>query len=170
MMKQHDPGLLRHHGVEILYEDEHVIAVNKPANLLVLPDRYNAALPFLSGILTATKGKIFVVHRIDKETSGVMLFARSSEAHAALNHDFRKKLVRKTYLALVRGTISAKKGKVDMPISPSRRVRGMMIVDRAGGKESRTDYAVLEEFSGFALVEVKPETGRTHQIRVHFSA
>ena len=168
-MKHHNPALLRHHGVEILYEDESVLAVNKPANLLVLPDRYNAGLPFLSGILKEAMGKVFVVHRIDKETSGVILFARTAEAHAALNHDFRKQLVRKKYLALVRGNVSPTVGEVDVPIIPSRKERGVMIIDRDGGKESRTTYAVLEEFSGFSLVEAKPETGRTHQVRIHLS-
>ena len=156
--------------IEILYEDEHVIAVNKAAGLLVLPDRYNPSLPFLSGILKTAKGRIFVVHRIDKETSGIILFARTPEAHAALNHDFRKHLVRKTYLALCRGGTSQKEGEVNLPIVASRRERGRMIVDEDSGKESRTHYAILEEFSGFSLVEAKPESGRTHQIRIHMSS
>jgi len=169
-MKSQEHWLLRQHGVEVLYEDEHVLAVNKPPNLLVLPDRYDPSLPFLSGILKAAKGKIFVVHRIDKETSGLILFARTPEAHAALNHDFRKHLVRKTYLALVRGKNSKKEGEIDLPIAPSRRERGKMIVEQDSGKESRTHYAILEEFNGFSLVEAKPESGRTHQIRIHLSA
>lgn len=158
------------YDIEILYEDEHVIAVNKPAGLLVLPDRYNASLPHLLGMLKESKGRIFVVHRIDKETSGAILFARNPEAHAALNHDFRKHLVRKRYLALCRGVAEKDKGEIDLPIVASRRERGRMIVDEKSGKESRTHYVILEEFNGLSLVEAMPESGRTHQIRIHLAA
>jgi 23S rRNA pseudouridine1911/1915/1917 synthase len=161
---------LRKNGGGILFEDDAVIVINKPAGLLVLPDRFDKTLINLYGVLKETFGAIFVVHRIDRETSGVVLFAKTAEAHAFLNTAFEKRQVEKIYRAIVVGSPNAESGCIDLPIAENEHGVRKMKVDKKNGKEAITDYKVIEKFKGHALVEVKPHTGRTHQIRIHLSA
>lgn len=161
--------ILKKGGGGILLEDEAVIVMNKPAGLLVLPDRFDRKLLNLYDLLKETFRIIFVVHRIDRDTSGIILFAKTPEAHTQLNTAFEQRQVEKIYRAIVTGMPQADAGSIDLPISESEYGIGKMKIDNRKGKEARTDYKVIERFSGYALVEVRPCSGRTHQIRVHLS-
>ncbi|MBI2969051.1 MAG: RluA family pseudouridine synthase [Bacteroidetes bacterium] len=154
-----------------LYDDPDYIIFNKPSGLLALPDGYDRAKTNMRDLLIAQYGKIFIVHRLDKDTSGVICFAKNEDAHRQLNRQFESRTVKKAYHALVSGILPEKSGVIRQPIAPFRKEPGLMRVDTRGGKESETFYEVMEEFPGhpsYSLVLVKPKTGRTHQIRVHF--
>ncbi len=161
--------------IAVLHEDAHVLAVDKPAGRLVIPGRGTDERS-LREELEAVHGRLFVVHRLDRGTSGVLLFARSAAAHRALNLAFDRGEPRKRYVALVRG-VPAPERRIDIAIAPAR--RGRMRPARPGdarGKAAVTVVRLLEAFparpwSGgpLALVEALPETGRTHQIRVHLA-
>jgi 23S rRNA pseudouridine1911/1915/1917 synthase len=163
-------NILKKNGGGILLEDETVIVLNKPAGLLVLPDRFDRKLINLYELLKETFGTIFIVHRIDRETSGVVLFAKTAEAHAFLNTAFEQRQVSKLYQAIVVGSPNSDSGCIDLPIAENEHGVRKMKIDKKNGKEAITDYKVLERFQGNALIEAKPHTGRTHQIRVHLSA
>jgi tRNA pseudouridine32 synthase/23S rRNA pseudouridine746 synthase len=163
-------------AVPVLFEDRHLLAVDKPPGRLVIPGRGTDERS-LREELEEVHGRLWVVHRLDRGTSGVLLFARTAEAHRALNLAFDRGEPRKRYLALVRGAPPAER-RIDLAIAPAR--RGRMRPARRGdphGKEAATLVRRLEAFPArpwaggdLALVEALPETGRTHQIRVHLAA
>lgn len=153
-------------GSEIIHDDDEIIVLNKPAQLLVIPDRYRQQIPNLQAILSEELGVIFVVHRIDKETSGIVVFAKTAPAHAALNAQFESRMVEKIYLGISNGEFQEDYGRLDVPLAESS-TAGVMRVDRKSGKESVTEYRVIERFRGHTLLELRPRTGRMHQIRVH---
>ncbi len=151
----------------ILHEDEDLIFIDKPAGLLSIPDRFNAELPSAKSFLEKKTGeKIFVVHRIDRETSGCMVFAKNEEAHRHLSLQFQEHVAGKFYVGLVHGRPAEESGTIDVALVEHPSHPGKMAVAKKG-KASRTDYRVVEQWPLYALVQFRIFTGRTHQIRVH---
>ena len=155
--------------LEIIFEDDDLVFVNKPANFLSLPDRYAQHIPNLYHQLENQFGKIFVIHRLDKETSGGILFAKNEAAHKHLNQQFEFRSVQKIYYAIVDGVLYKSEGIIDKPIAPSQTRQGKMVI-HSRGKESITHYKLREQFQHFAFIELDIKTGRTHQIRIHLEA
>lgn len=158
------------HRFDILHLDGRIAAVNKPAGLPVVPLRSGKGASLKELLAEHLGERPYVVHRIDKDTSGVVLFARDNETHRALSLMFERREVEKTYLAIVRGTPSPTEGTINLALQRDRHNPTRMTVARSGGKPSRTDYRTLEAFHGYALLELKPRTGRMHQVRVHLEA
>ncbi|MBN1509704.1 MAG: RluA family pseudouridine synthase [Sedimentisphaerales bacterium] len=151
--------------LEVLYEDNDIVAVNKPEGLVAVPERRRQS-PSLFERLCAERGeRLYIVHRIDRETSGVVVFARNAEAHRRLNCQFETRSVEKVYLALVHGIIGDDRGEIDRPLRQFG--SGRVGVDDQRGKSSVTELRVLERLKAFTLLDVRPHTGRRHQIRVH---
>lgn len=151
----------------ILFENDAWVVIDKPAGLLSIPDRFGADLPNAENILRKKYGQIYVVHRLDKDTSGVMVFAKTEEAHRRLSQSFENRAVKKTYLAIVEGVPSKPEDLIDAPIGEDSSKAGKMKIDPKNGRESRTHYKIKERFRRYSLLELNPETGRQHQIRVH---
>jgi len=151
--------------LDIIFENEQFVAVNKPAGLLSIPDREGKDAS-LKTILRAKYGSIFTVHRLDRDTSGLILFAKNEETHKYLSGIFEDRSVEKIYQGLVQGTLVQKSGTIDQPLMEHPVKPGVMVVNRKG-KASLTDYEVQEEFGLYSLLQFRIHTGRTHQIRVH---
>lgn len=149
----------------VLLEDEHLIIVDKRSGLLTIPDRYRTDIPNLYNILQVEYGEIYVVHRLDKGTSGLICFAKTKEAHRLLSLQFQAREPLKRYYAIVQGIPYEKKGVIDAGLSPNK--EGGMHIDIKRGKPSVTEYEVVESFGQYSLVEATILTGRTHQIRIH---
>ena len=156
---------------EILYEDSHLVVVNKPAGVLTIPDRWDKTKISLLGILNETlRSSLRLVHRLDKETSGLILFAKDVESQREISRQFENHEILKTYVALVEGEVKEPSGKIELPLEEDPQHLGMTRVDEKRGKPSITSYEVMEKFRSFTLLRIHPLSGRTHQIRVHLAA
>jgi 23S rRNA pseudouridine1911/1915/1917 synthase len=162
--------------LKILYEDSDLLVVDKPAGLTVHPAAghhsgtlVNAVLAHVPGLQSGEAGRPGIVHRLDKDTSGLIVIAKNAAAHMKLANQFKERSVSKVYIALVHGHLSPEEGVIDANIGRHPRDRQRMAVVTEG-REAQTGYKVLRYIDNYTLLEVKPRTGRTHQIRVHLAA
>lgn len=169
--------------LDVIYEDDDVVVVNKPAGMVVHPapghdtgtlvNALLARLPELAGLAEGETGSARrpgIVHRLDKQTSGLILVAKHEAARRFLQRQFKQREVEKTYVALVEGRLQPPRGIIDAPVGRDPRNRQRMAVIQRGGRPAETVYHLIEYLNDYSLVSVQPVTGRTHQIRVHFSA
>lgn len=164
--------------LDIVYEDRDVIVINKPQGMVVHPAAGNYTKTLVNALMYHCKGELSaingvirpgIVHRIDKDTSGLLIVAKNNDAHIALSNQLKDRKTLRKYIALVNGNIKEDEGKIDKPIGRSSADRKKMAIVQ-GGREAITHFKVLERFNQYTLLECVLETGRTHQIRVHLSS
>ena len=174
-MNNNDLNEFKNIELPVIYEDENILIIDKPKGLVVYSG-VGKEVVSVSNILNKKyslsnlngENRKGIVHRLDKDTSGLLLLAKNNEAHKYFQKLFKMRKIKKEYIALVKGSIQETKGKIDMPIARSKKDFKKMEAIK-GGKEAITYFEVLERFQNYTLVKINIETGRTHQIRVHFS-
>ena len=152
-----------------IYVDDDIVVLNKRSGILIAADRYNPDAPRLDLIAQEEFGKLYAVHRIDKDTSGIIVYARNIEAQRNLSMQFEKRQVKKVYHALVYGHPLWETLTVDLPLLPDGDPHHRTVVSKRFGKHSVTDFRLIGSCGQFSWIEARPETGRTHQIRVHLA-
>jgi 23S rRNA pseudouridine1911/1915/1917 synthase len=161
-------------ALEIVHRDEDLLVVDKPAGLVVHPASSHRGATLVDQLAELAGGgpseRPGIVHRLDKDTSGLMVVARTEEAHQELSRQIKAREVKREYLALVEGSLDSRTGTIDAPLGRDRRRRTRRAVRGAGEREARTHFEVIEQLSEDTYAHVHLETGRTHQIRVHFAA
>jgi RluA family pseudouridine synthase len=157
-------------SIEVIFQDDSLLVVNKPSGLATLPDGYNPTLPHIKSVLEEQYGPLWMVHRLDKDTSGVLVLARSASAHRSLNSQFEHRQVSKVYHALVDGTPDWQQRTVSLPLLANGDRQHRTVVDLHTGKSAVTHLTIIERFGKCCLLQAVPETGRTHQIRAHLAA
>ncbi|MBN2388929.1 MAG: RluA family pseudouridine synthase [Anaerolineales bacterium] len=157
-------------SVNLLFENAHLLAVDKPAGLATIPEGWERQAPHLRGLLETEYGKVWIVHRLDKVTSGVIVFARDAETHRVLSLLFESRAVHKVYHALVTNTPNWEERTARHRLRPGVGRPQRTVVDHARGQSAETGFRVGERFASAALLEAIPASGRTHQIRAHAAA
>lgn len=155
-----------------IYEDDDIVVVDKPTGMLIIPDRWKKEKGeiLIEVVQKRYDHKLFIVHRQDRDTSGLVIFAKNATSHRLFSQLFEKGGIQKKYHGLVHGRITKDEGSITKPIAACRRTPGRMIVDKYTGKRCETGVKVLERFGEYSWLELTPKTGRTHQIRVHLTA
>ncbi len=156
--------------LRVIYQDDLVIVADKPAGLLSVPGKLEGRKDCLEGRLRAAFWDSLLVHRLDCDTSGVMIFARTKQAQGFLGQEFEKRRAKKVYVARVAGVMEADRGRVDLPIGADWEFRPRQRVDQEHGRAAVTDFEVVERGEGETRVRLFPQTGRSHQLRVHMQA
>ena len=156
----------------LIYEDENIVALNKSSGIAVSPDRWDISRERLDKLAAEHLGidKLYTVHRIDRETSGLVVFTKNAQTHKALSVAFESRQIKKRYIAVVHGRPLWKESACDLPLVPNGNKKHMTIIDKFQGKESITAFRFLGSAGNYSVLEAIPETGRTHQIRVHLAA
>ncbi|MCR4735015.1 MAG: RluA family pseudouridine synthase [Treponema sp.] len=159
----------KNNAYSVIFADDNFIVLNKKSGILIAADRYNQDAPRLDLMASEEFGRLYAVHRIDKDTSGLIIYARTPEAQKNLSMQFEKREVQKTYHALVYGHPLWEDLHVDLALQPDGDARHRTIANKRFGKPSVTDFHLIGNCGPYSWIEAKPKTGRTHQIRVHLA-